>query len=68
MENEDKPIKRENMGEERPVEQTDHGFSTQSSSTLDQEQEDELSSTPEKNDTNVKADLPPKINSTKREG
>ena len=68
MENEDKPVKTENMGEESPVQQKNHGFSTHSSGTLNQEQEDKLSSAAEKNDTNVKADLPPKINSTKREG
>jgi hypothetical protein len=68
MENEDKPVKTENMGEEGPVQQKNHGFSTHSSGTWNQEQEDKLSSAAEKNDTNVKADLPPKINSTKREG
>ena len=67
MENEDKSLKTD-MGEEDTVQQKNHGFATHSSGTWDQEQEDELSLTAEKNDTNIKADLPPKINSTKREG
>lgn len=67
MENEDKSLTTENMGED-PVQQKNHGFATHSSGTWDQEQEDELSLTAEKNETNVKADLPPKMNSTKREG
>ena len=75
MENEDKSVKTGNMedeagnmGEEAPVQQNNHGFAIHSSGTWDEEQEDELSSTAENNDTNVKADLPPKINSTNREG
>jgi hypothetical protein len=69
MENEDKSVKRGNMGEEAPVQQNNHGFAIHSSGTLeDEEQEDKLSSTAENNDTNVKADLPPKINNTNREG
>jgi hypothetical protein len=63
MENEDKSVERENMGEEVGlVQQKNHGFSTHSSGTWNQ---DELISTAEKDS---KADLPPKINSTKREG
>jgi len=61
MENEDKSVKTENMGEVDPVQQKNHGFSIHSSGTWNQ---DELISTAEKDS---KADLPPKINSTKRE-
>ena len=68
MENEDTSGQRENMGEVGPVQQKKHGFSTQKSGTWNQEQEADSTSAVEKNDSNVKADLPPKINSTKREG
>ena len=68
MENEDKSLKTEDMGEDSPVQQKNHGFATHSSGTWDEEQEDELSSAAKNTDTNVKADLPPKTNSTKREG
>ena len=68
MENKDMSVETENMGDVGPVQQKNHGFATHSSGTWDQEQEDELSLTAEKNETNVKADLPPKMNSTKREG
>jgi hypothetical protein len=62
MENEDEPVKRENIGEEGLVQQKNHGFSTHSSGTWKQ---DELILTAEKDS---KTDLPPKTNSTKREG
>ena len=68
MEDEDKPVKTENMGEESHVQQKNHGFSIESSGTLNEEQEDELSCNAGMKDANVKADLPPKINSTKGEG
>jgi hypothetical protein len=62
MANEDKSVKRENIGEEGPVQQENHGFSTHSSGIWNQ---DELISTAKKDS---KADLPPEINSTEREG
>jgi hypothetical protein len=68
MENEDTSVKTENMGEEGSVQQKNHGFSTHSSGTWNQ---DELISTAKKlisTAEDSKADLPPKINSTKREG
>jgi hypothetical protein len=68
MENEDKSVKRQNIGEVAPVQQKNHGFSSHSSGTWNQ---DELISTAEKLSSTVeesKADLPPKINNTKREG
>jgi len=69
MENKDKSIKTGNMGEEAPVQQDSHGFAIHSSGSWDEEaQQDELSSTAGNNDTNVKADLPPKINNTNKEG
>ena len=73
MENEDKSIKTENMGDVQEQQkggvqeqQNNHGFSSHSSGTWNQDEES--ISTAEKNDPNVKADLPPKINNTKREG
>ena len=68
MENEDKSVKTENMGEEGSVQQKNHGFSTHSSGTWNQ---DELILTAEKSISTAedsKAELPPKINRTKREG
>jgi hypothetical protein len=60
MENEDKPVGTENMGEVGSIQRKNHGFSIHSSGTWNQ---DELISSAEKDS---KADLPPKISSTKR--